>query len=116
MLKDPFGDALVGYLRKTKWPGASVGEQKINLDTIRRCDFRSAHGTLICSVPGRHTGAEYNSYGHRALRQALMNENFEERFKSADLVCQFTSIGSLKGTLITLSISGTPNPNLLPYP
>jgi len=67
---------------------------------IRDFDFSIAEVVLISSIPGYHNGANLEKYGHLKLRKVLSQERFPSKFQKSDVVCQFSSIGSLSESWI----------------
>ena len=61
---------------KTKTPTTSafgtelmnfIAQLKLNPKFLMQYDFSIAKASLVCSVPGYHTGADFNKYGHLKL-------------------------------------------------
>jgi tyrosyl-DNA phosphodiesterase 1 len=96
-----FEECLVLYLAMARWKGAEAGGQRVDLRTLGKFDYSAARARLIASVPGRHAKEEGDlwRWGQMALRRALRTEVFDAHLQGANLVCQFTSIGGLKGKI-----------------
>ncbi|CAM6010721.1 unnamed protein product [Sphagnum balticum] len=95
-----FENDLVEYLTALEWPGCTTvlpqqGEVRINAAFFRKFDFSSATVRLIASVPGYHQGHNLSKWGHMKLRKVLQEQSFEQEFKGAPIVYQFSSLGSL---------------------
>ncbi|CAL9055894.1 unnamed protein product [Musa banksii] len=95
-----FENDLVDYLKMLKLPEftaklPAVGNVSINASFFRKFDYSSAMVRLIASVPGYHTGANLNKWGHMKLRSVLGNCIFDKEFCKSPLIYQFSSLGSL---------------------
>ncbi|KAK1375167.1 Tyrosyl-DNA phosphodiesterase 1 [Heracleum sosnowskyi] len=95
-----FENDLVDYLTALKLPEFSVslpglGNCSINASFFRRFDYSSATVRLIASVPGYHSGSSLKKWGHMKLRTVLQESTFDQQFRKAPLVYQFSSLGSL---------------------
>ncbi|CAL9121280.1 unnamed protein product [Musa textilis] len=95
-----FENDLVDYLKMLKLPEftiklPAVGNVTINASFFRKFDYSSAMVRLIASVPGYHTGANLNKWGHMKLRSVLGNCIFDKEFCKSPLIYQFSSLGSL---------------------
>ncbi|KAK9764124.1 hypothetical protein K7432_008633 [Basidiobolus ranarum] len=71
---------------------------KSTREKLSRYDFSPCKGTIIGSVPGRHTGNELHKWGHMRIRNMLSAVELNSQFQDSTLIFQFSSIGSLGKT------------------
>jgi len=86
--RSAFEDDLLDYLAAYRSCGLDVA------DELRKFDFSTAKAILIPSVPGFHRGTALHRYGHMKVRAVLSREPMEEKFASAPVIAQFSSVGS----------------------
>jgi tyrosyl-DNA phosphodiesterase-1 len=87
----PFETELLRYLESYRWPGSTIAGRHISFDALRAYDFSGARVALVASVPGRHSGAARDAFGHLRLRKLLSDQRFDARFVGAAVACQFSS-------------------------
>ena len=81
--------AYLGALGLPRECGGFLGE-------VGKVDFSKARALgLVASVPGYHRGGQRDRYGHMRLRGILSRQRWPTEFKESDLVCQFSSLGSI---------------------
>nr|XP_012138389.1 PREDICTED: probable tyrosyl-DNA phosphodiesterase isoform X1 [Megachile rotundata] len=86
-----FKKDLLLYLNKYRQPAITEWTS-----AVRRADFSSVNVFFIASVPGRHKGVEYDSWGHRKLGYVLSKHaTLPPDAPRWTLVAQSSSIGSL---------------------
>ncbi|XP_043527863.1 probable tyrosyl-DNA phosphodiesterase isoform X2 [Frieseomelitta varia] len=86
-----FKKDLERYLNKYKVPALTEW-----ISLVRRADFSSVNVFFLASVPGRHTGVEYDFWGHRKLGCILSKyAKLPPDAPQWTLVAQSSSIGSL---------------------
>jgi hypothetical protein len=68
--KCDFGTELMNFIAQLKLSPKFLGQY----------DFSGAQVSLVCSVPGYHTGADLNKYGHLRL-QSLANKTLKSVLK-----------------------------------
>jgi len=98
----PTEEYLAGYFDRVfaDAPGHARAARADVLAAVRAADWGAARGHLVATVP--HTkdrpnrGPALEKWGHMRLRSLLAREEFPERFREADVACQFTSVGSIR--------------------
>ena len=81
--------AYLGALGLPRECGGFLGE-------VGKVDFSKARALgLVASVPGYHRGGQRDRYGHMRLRGILSRQRWPTEFEESDLVCQFSSLGSI---------------------
>ncbi|KAK9297067.1 hypothetical protein QLX08_009088 [Tetragonisca angustula] len=86
-----FKKDLERYLNKYRVPALTEW-----ISLVRRADFSSVNVFFLASVPGRHTGVEYDFWGHRKLGCILSKyAKLPPDAPQWTLVAQSSSIGSL---------------------
>ncbi|CAG9462817.1 unnamed protein product [Pedinophyceae sp. YPF-701] len=88
-----FETDLLAYLSRL---GLPRGDWEDLQAVVRAHDMSSARAKLVTSVPGYHTGAERQRWGHLALRRALEElKGLPEEAVGTPLCMQASSMGSL---------------------
>ncbi|XP_034171355.2 tyrosyl-DNA phosphodiesterase glaikit [Osmia lignaria lignaria] len=86
-----FKKDLLLYLNKYRLPASTEWTS-----AVQRADFSSVNVFFLASVPGRHKGTEYDSWGHRKLGYVLSKHaTLPPDAPRWTLVAQSSSIGSL---------------------
>lgn len=87
-----FESTLLDYISALKLPFRTLEPLR---QLVKAHDFSCARVWLVPSVPGYHRGRDVSKYGHLRVREGLKREQFPVEFRSAPIVCQFSSIGSI---------------------
>jgi tyrosyl-DNA phosphodiesterase-1 len=82
-----FEDTLVDYVTR-------LGLSQFT-SQLRKYDYSSAKVVLITAVPGTFYDEKMNNYGHLKMRKVLGRLHLPEKFKSAPILCQYSSLGML---------------------
>ncbi|ELT91218.1 hypothetical protein CAPTEDRAFT_131694, partial [Capitella teleta] len=95
------GDSPTNFKRDLLQYINAYKSQSLNewISIIKRHDFSTAKVFLIASVPGRHSGASLNEFGHLKLKKVLRQFGpSSDACKQWPVLAQFSSIGSLGPT------------------
>lgn len=96
-----FESELLRYLAATQafqpggWSSSSAGG--ISLSSLSAFDFSAAKAQLVCSTPGRHSGAAIAQQGHMHVRSLLQNHapGFPALFRRSPLLFSFSSMSGM---------------------
>jgi tyrosyl-DNA phosphodiesterase-1 len=64
------------------------------VERVKQYDFSSCKGTLVASVPGRHTGAMHHRFGAMKVKQAIRRLEVTQLSPASSIILQCSSIGS----------------------
>lgn len=91
-LAQDFEDTLVDYF------GHMGNERQLQFQpsSLRHYDYSAVRVALVTSVPGYHSRATLNRYGHMRLRGLLSRVTMPAEIeRRSSVACQFSSVGSL---------------------